>query len=317
MIFPFVGAAALAKYALFFSKRKVQEIRAMLPAKEECLRKIAIAALKTGIVATVVAIPSALISGVMAPIAGVAVGVSATVFLNQKMEGIRDAFTRRHEESNEESRRRIGINIAKATVAVVTVGSMGAGLGIYIPQIEANSSKWDLWLPFQSDAVVFIEYALLGLAHGVLAKRNWNRGEKIFSFYHGGNALASIAIPVALLADQGRYGPARLHHSFTGLALQLAPLRTLKCLGLIFFYDSLVYMIVSQGYHGGNILYEGTIEGTSNHYTGPDSLLIVPYGLDNILNDPNLLFTILYPGCGLEYLERYVKEIAALMPNVP
>lgn len=162
-------------------------------------------------------------------------------YFKQKKMAIIDAFTRREGEENPAFYKRLAINMGKAvliTAALAVVVYTGA---VFIPSaihvVGAGGFDLPSLLPFQCTPVVFLEYLTVGALHAKEAIQAYKRGEKIKALFHIVSAGASIFFPIDYFTHPNSLGM-RLHHSFMGLALQLAPWRPVKVFGTAVAFDS-------------------------------------------------------------------------------
>ncbi|MBI2742430.1 MAG: hypothetical protein HYX48_00740 [Chlamydiales bacterium] len=165
-----------------------------------------------------------------------------------------ETFTPKNEESERDYYLRIGGGVCK--VLLVSALALSTGLiafkagGIIKAVIGMWATRpWSIpsLLPMQTPAVVLMEYALVGLCHLLLAVRAYQKDEKMMALFHGVNALLSFIFPAVYWRDEG--SNLRLHHSFTGLLMQLMPFRCTKMLGALISFDSLLYFISSNRGH--------------------------------------------------------------------
>lgn len=160
-----------------------------------------------------------------------------------------DTFTRHPEEDLDEFKKRRLKGILKislytglfiASIAAVAVG------GIITQKLLQADSIWSTYetLPFQNKVVVFIEYALVSLAHTALAVHHLLKGNKSQAAFHFSAAAVGIAFPIAYLAVPNQ--EMRLHHSFLGLALMLIPSRSIQTFGTFTCIDSSMHLFGMQ-----------------------------------------------------------------------
>jgi hypothetical protein len=152
-------------------------------------------------------------------------------------------FLREAGESDAAYRKKVLLNVGKvlcglvliagAVFALMHVGALG---GLIATLAKMNPWSIPSLLPTQTPLVVFLEYAAIGLLHLALAAKAFYNREKGLGCFHLFNALLSIAFPLYyFLSDPVGM---RLHHSFTGLLLQLMPFNCLKLLGGMITFDS-------------------------------------------------------------------------------
>jgi hypothetical protein len=156
-----------------------------------------------------------------------------------------EAFTAKPNETPQETRKRVMKNVAKAAlIAFTAIATIIIGGYVLSPLITKGFS-WGVSLPFQTKAVVFLEYAFLGLIHGCLAYSKYRKGDKSGALFHLIAAVMSIVFPSVYMGD----AVTRLHHSFYGLALMALPFRTTKFIGSMITFDSALYFSgIARGY---------------------------------------------------------------------
>lgn len=165
--------------------------------------------------------------------------INASSYKNKLIE----AFTAKPGEDPLEAKKRIRKTIIKTIVAAVVIGAtIAIGAHILLPILQKFS--WSVSLPFQTKAIVFCEYAALGLIHAGLAYSKFRKGDKAGALFHSIAAIAAIVFPFFYLQHE-----MRLHHSFYGLALMALPSRPAKILGSMVALDSATYML--EGVRGG------------------------------------------------------------------
>lgn len=162
---------------------------------------------------------------------------------------VKDAFTQHLGESDRNFHtRRNGAIIRIVLYTTLFAGAVGSVcLASHMAvSLAATSSIWTLhkMLPFQSPAVVIGEYVAIGILHALLAAKNLKEGQKSQAAFHAISALFSIIFPIGYQI-QPVHGM-RLHHSFIGLALQLAPWKPIQVFGSIISLDSLLYFFAPQ-----------------------------------------------------------------------
>jgi len=173
---------------------------------------------------------------------------------------LKNAFVQRPDESDAEFRKRKLQAIKRIVVfSLVFAGAVTAiVLAPYISMAVAKaSSVWALTdiIPFQSEAVVFAEYLLVGALHVVQAVRYFIKKDYARGAFHASAAASAIFFPFWYMFAPGN--EMRLHHSFMGLVLQLAPSQAVRTLGTAIVMDSAFYCISPQrGYrdpHSGRM----------------------------------------------------------------
>ncbi len=216
------------------------------------------------------AIPSA-VSGICLLGDALVNGKSYYKSLQEKVQSAKewanDAFYPRAGESSKEASRRIAKNIALTVLGVVIIGGTiaAAAYGLYSLihyALSQTVSAWDAYnlLPFQTPVVVFLEYAIVGVLHGVLAVKNWLQGNKAAAAFHFGNLVMSFAFPIYYLLDATPSAPMRIHHSFIGLSLALLPFKTLKAMGTTIMLDSALSFFSSLRGYDTNTRYGSKFE---------------------------------------------------------
>lgn len=127
------------------------------------------------------------------------------------------------------------------------------------PYLVSNQATlWDFGssrLPPQPRALVFVEYLVLALAHGLWVLRSLHKSDDFFVCltrvcrfgFHIVCAIWSVVLPICywLMANQ----ELRLHHSFTGLLLQAVPLPPLQIFASLMTVDSSLYLLGSKPGH--------------------------------------------------------------------
>ena len=162
-----------------------------------------------------------------------------------------DSFHQRSDESLESFQRRRLQAIKKIVLYSVLFAAAIAAVCCASYFASAASHVTSVWsipdlLPNQTPVVATLEYLAVGTAHAVQAIRAWRANDKSKAAMHMTAALFSILFPLGyLLQDPSKM---RLHHSFTGLLLMLAPWRPVQILGGAIALDSSLYFIYSQ--HG-------------------------------------------------------------------
>jgi hypothetical protein len=195
-------------------------------------------------------------AGFALPVALIAVGLSILLIKNGERiaksipeikSALIDAFTRRKGETEEAAQGRIATNVGKALLAALAITAIALVAAYLIPFIvqtlaAMSLSPWNILsaLPGQSTLVVFLEYAAVGAMHLILAARAFYRKEWATGAMHLLNGILSFVFPLQDLLVNGASN-VRLHHSFTGLLLQLMPLDALKIFGGMITFDSSLY----------------------------------------------------------------------------
>lgn len=168
-----------------------------------------------------------------------------------------DIFTQREGETAQDFKmRRLKSIVITSLIIAVSAATIG-GLGVAGYLLMGAKSVWELTnvLPFQTQIVVFLEYAALSLAHTGIAISAFIKGEKAKGLFHTASAIAALAFPIYYILEGKEV---RLHHSFIGLALQLVPNRGVQCLGTVITADSFL-----NSYLGAQGLIRGEVVNTS------------------------------------------------------
>lgn len=164
---------------------------------------------------------------------------------NEYKKQIVDMFTAREGEDQTVAKKRILKNILK-TAAVTTIATAAIAIGVHfiLMPMLAHGFTWQIYLPFQTKAVVFAEYASIGILNGGIAYHKWKKGDKAGAIYHLFIGALSFVFPAFYWNTD-----MRLHHSFYGLLMMTAPYRSLRMLGGIICFDSALYMLAPlRGY---------------------------------------------------------------------
>ena len=161
---------------------------------------------------------------------------------------IEDTFTQRLAEDEVSFKtRRLNGMIKIATYAGIFAVAVGGVVlaGLVGFWLSHASSPWSIYetLPYQTNLVVFLEYAALSVAHFGLAIHHLAKGNTAQAYFHFAASATGIAFPLAYLFGTG---PMRLHHSFLGLAIMLLPARPLQVLGSCMCIDSSLYFFNLQ-----------------------------------------------------------------------
>lgn len=262
----------------------------------------------------------------------------------QAAEFIKDAFTKRPEETEEEAKKRISQNIYYAIAGAVLLAgaatSFVLGAQSLVHFILSHLSEVGIWnleklLPCQTPAVVFCEYAFLGLLHAGKAYQKWQKGEKAEAVFHLLSSMLSFVFPSCYLAAATENAPMRLHHSFIGLFMQLLPSKALQALGSFITFDSFLNVCISQRgfldpykqfhqYDFQNII----VDNFAGYLKGFSIMVGIEYALARLLPKKKK-FSVKNPDhfpIILKYLEKFIKEgkkddtkkvLAALMKAYP
>ncbi len=140
---------------------------------------------------------------------------------------------------------------------IFTAALGGVAAAGYIGMLYSRTSS--IWaivdiLPGQTKHVVLAEYLAEGALHLIQAALAAKKGEHSKTAFHLSVALASVIFPLKYLSEKGVM---RLHHSFTGLLLMLAPWRSVKNLGAFIAFDSALYFFPrSSNYDCMNLIFD-------------------------------------------------------------
>lgn len=167
-------------------------------------------------------------------------------YLQEKKVEVIDAFTKRTDEADSDYRWRCAKNVGKGIGYAALATGVIAMTVIGVPAVLTAISDGMIWaipelMPGQTPLVVFLEYGLIGAIHGVMAINSYRKGDKADATFHTVSALLSIVFPLWYLLSPVQ--EMRLHHSFIGLALGLAPWRPVRMLGSFIALDSLLYAL--------------------------------------------------------------------------
>lgn len=196
------------------------------------------------------------------------IGKTALNVKNHKNKLIH-AFTVQSGESAKEAHKRIWLNVCKA-LALAAVAAILIAVGCYLlPPLIGGGFSWDIpsLLPFQTPAVVFTEYAALGLLHGYQAFTRWESGKKAPAAFHSLAAILGFVFPSYYLNHE-----MRLHHSNYGLLMMSLPWRPLQYLGSLITYDSFLYLIEKTR---GNDLINLIVDNFSMFFRGFSAAVVI------------------------------------------
>ncbi len=138
-------------------------------------------------------------------------------------------------------RKRVAKEIVKIVLPLVILGAILTCAGIIVSPLITGGFQWHLSVPFQTKAVVFLEYAAVGLLHLGLAARSWRKGNRAEALFHLFATALSFGFPSFYLSNNDM----RLHHSFYGLILMALPSRTAKIFGSFVTFDSILYAVAN------------------------------------------------------------------------
>lgn len=188
------------------------------------------------------------------PAALIAIGSSALVLKNggKWKNQIVAAYTPQAGETAQEAKRRIlkniliGLAVAGLLVAFGVLGSS------WISMLMSGGIWGFTSVIPQTPITLFLEYGALGLLHFALAIKKAMHGDKAEALYHLANGVLSFVFPAFYVFYSG--GELRLHHSFLGLLMQLAPFPGLRFFGAMVALDSSLYMFSdARGFFKGQI----------------------------------------------------------------
>ena len=133
--------------------------------------------------------------------------------------------------------------MAKA-LALIAAAAVAAAAGLMVVCPLMSGVLWGLpsFLPWQTPAVVFAEYAAMGLIHGVQALQKWRSGDIASAVFHTLSAALGFVFPSYYL-----HHDMRLHHSFYGLLMMALPWRP-EFLGSVVTLDSFMYLVEPHYY---------------------------------------------------------------------
>lgn len=138
-------------------------------------------------------------------------------------------------------RKRVAKEVVKIVLPLLILGTVLTFAGIVVSPLLTGGFQWQLSVPFQTKAVVFLEYAAVGLLHLGLSVRSWRKGNRAEALFHLFATALSFGFPSFYL-----HNDMRLHHSFYGLILMALPSRTAKIFGSFIAFDSSLYAFASQ-----------------------------------------------------------------------
>ncbi len=243
-----------------FLKEKAVEIknwtiRSFTPSMEEtnnqAIRRIsknifklvACLALMTGVAyASLVFLPSAM---------AIPVALAAIVYIGKASLAAGAFFKKFKVQAGEDptaARKRITKLIIK-TVLIAATTAAAIAIGAYIiSPLFTTGFTWSLSIPFQTKAVVFLEYALIGAVHLGLAARSYQKGDKKKALFHLFAGAMGFIFPMFYWNNQ-----MRLHHSIFGLIFMALPFRPIQFIGSLITLDSSLYMFSAArgGYAAG------------------------------------------------------------------
>lgn len=160
-----------------------------------------------------------------------------------------DAFTQRKDEIPHNFNKRRWEAIKKIAL-VTTVFAATITASFFIPGFIAHSLKApSVWaisklIPFQTKAVIFAEYLLVGALHGIQALRYKMKGDHARAAFHLTAALSAVFFPIWHMMSNN--SELTLHHSILGLILQLAPSQAVRTFGSFVTLDSFMYVFSNQ-----------------------------------------------------------------------
>lgn len=226
--------------------------------QKRLVRNIIFVAFSILLIGASIALPYIILPGSMAlPIALAAIQASGVLLtkiraypnlVNRMKDFFIDSFNQRVGETDADykARRNKAIKtIIKCTcifILKVSAICFASYIGVLLSQ---SPTIWALekMLPYQTKGVVIAEYLAVGLAHAYLAHKQWKKGNKGEAMLHIASAALSVFFPFWYLSQSEQM---RLHHSFTGLALQLVPSKPIKAFGGVIAADSFMYVLGGQ-----------------------------------------------------------------------
>ncbi len=166
-------------------------------------------------------------------------------FTHKAANYIAGAFQQREGETIEDfhfRRRQAIMHMTKCALifaVCVTTTCVLAHVAILMSRV---SSVWELtkFIPFQTEYMAFLEYLAVALKHALECIQYGKKDEKSRAAYHGISAMFGVFFPLWYLLLDSKI---RLHHSFSGLLLQLAPTRVVRTFGCFITLDSFLYYI--------------------------------------------------------------------------
>jgi len=174
--------------------------------------------------------------------------------LHQVQETLSRAFSLSPQgaETVDEAHLRVLKNMGKAIVAAAAIAALIfcsyhlvlLGIAITASLQAGNFAAWQL-LPSQTPLVVFLEYAFVGVLHFLRAAYSFSQGNTAQGVVHLIAGVFSLIFPFKYLFFDSINIP-RLHHSFTGLLLMLAPWRSVQMLGAMIAFDSFLYFFAAR-----------------------------------------------------------------------
>jgi hypothetical protein len=162
---------------------------------------------------------------------------------------LHDAFHQRPDETLEsfQARKKEAIFcIVKYTLLFAAAVTAVCFAGHIASLLSHATGAWGLekLLPTQTKTVVFGEYLAVGALHIAEAVRHFRKGNHSRAVFHLCSAGLSVFFPMKYLLADG--DAMRLHHSFIGLILQLAPWRSVRFFGSVITFDSSLYFITPK-----------------------------------------------------------------------
>ncbi len=177
--------------------------------------------------------------------------------------------------------------------------------GTELSSILKNSSTYDLALPGQSPAFIFLEYFLFVTAHLDQSFTYFLNGSssltRAYTWFHFLAAGITAALPFLYL-----HADLRIHHTLLGSAFMLLPFHSLKFLGMALLADGLNYRFNNSGFS------TYFCDTNGNHFQE----VFNPFGLDNVLADRFIsLFSYTTVGCCLEQTATNIHKM--ILPPKP
>lgn len=143
------------------------------------------------------------------------------------------------DETKVQAKKRITVLVIKTIAKVALLLTVGTVFTLFVAKpLLISGFTWHLKLPFQTNLVVFLEYASVGVLHLGLAGRSFLKKNKKDALFHLFAGALSFIFPTHYLHTK-----MRLHHSFYGLILMALPYRSAKFIGTLVTLDSASYFI--------------------------------------------------------------------------
>lgn len=166
---------------------------------------------------------------------------------------LQSAFVKQVDEPDDVARKRILKNVL-ITASIVAVAAAIIGSAFFLHYASHTMRIWDIvdHIPFQTPAVVTMEYFALACTHFYQGVKKLDEGSKGSAFYHFASGVMGVYFPF-FYAMKTR-PELRLHHSFIGLALQLLPFSSFRFMGSFITIDSFLYAFAEHRSHSYDII---------------------------------------------------------------